>query len=92
MYSEENIVDTFAPGAFALCNDHQGLHNMINTMDIDSDNIGMHRYNNPGSGTFTPYYNLQTLATSDMKQGMELFASYGDHWYAFESRADKFSQ
>ena len=77
MYFEARLVDTFAPGAFALCNGHQGLHNIFMANDIDSDNLDIDRHNSPGSGAFTPWFKLQGYATTEIKQGQELFASYG---------------
>lgn len=44
------------------------------------DTAGLHRSKDPGSGAFCPYHSSQTVASTDIAAGAELFASYGDYW------------
>lgn len=79
----------FAPGAGAAVNCILELVNVVG-MDnwIQFSTVGMHRSKDPGAGAFTPFYNRQVIAREEIRQGDELFDSYGEGY--FGDRPDLF--
>merc|ERR1719232_87728 len=80
-HNEGEKVDNLCPGIQALVNGHEGLSNIFGGSQVANDGAGLHRSKNPGAGAFTRYHNLQTIASSPIQAGMELFIEYGDDWY-----------
>ena len=52
----------------------------------DVSSAGLHRSNDPGAGAFSVFHNRQTLATTKITAGDELFASYGNSWFTSRSK------
>lgn len=74
-----------SPGFGSGVNCYMDLVNVKETIPLNT-NTGLHRYSDPGVGAFSTYWNRETLATTSILPGHELFASYGNAW--FTSRED----
>ncbi|KAL7484298.1 hypothetical protein ACHAW6_009942 [Cyclotella cf. meneghiniana] len=72
-------------GLGAVPNCHFSLINVVEH-GVHYDLAGLSRYNSPGSGAITPFFNRTSTATKDIDAGSELFVSYGSSW--FKNRAD----
>jgi hypothetical protein len=72
-------------GFGAVPNCHFSLLNVAEH-GVSYDLVGLDRYNSPGSGAITPFYNRTSTARKDIYAGSELFVSYGSAW--FQNRAD----
>lgn len=70
----------FVPGVGCTINSVLDMSNIQSTHGSNYSTAGLHRSSDPGAGAFTPYYNSQTVASTDLPAGAELFASYGDYW------------
>jgi len=80
-------VESLLPGVGMLANSHPGLLNVQMTRPL-YDNAGLDRRADPGVGAFSSYHNYRFLARTHIVPGMEIFAEYGDSWFA--GREDKF--
>ncbi|KAL3799289.1 hypothetical protein HJC23_013014 [Cyclotella cryptica] len=45
------------------------------------DGAGLDRYESPGAGASTPWFNRTTTAAWDIEAGSELFVDYGPNWF-----------
>ena len=70
----------FVPGVGCTVNSILDMSNIKSTHGSTYDTAGLSRASDPGSGAFSPYYNAQTIAVTDIPAGSELFAEYGDSW------------
>jgi len=71
------IVHTAAPNChFRLLNveEHKATY----------DNAGLDRYNSPGAGAFTPWFNRTSTAAKDIEAGSELYVDYGPSEYCLQ--------
>jgi len=71
------IVHTAAPNChFRLLNveEHKATY----------DNAGLDRYNSPGAGAFTPWFNRTSTAAKDIEAGSELYVDYGPSKYCLQ--------
>ena len=48
------------------------------------DNAGLDRYNSPGAGAFTPWFNRTSTAAKDIEAGSELYVDYGPSEYCLQ--------
>jgi len=69
-----------SPGFGAAVNCYMDLVNIKESVPLNS-NTGLHRSKDPGAGAFSTYWNRQSIATTSIKPGHELFASYGESWF-----------
>ena len=90
-HNEAELVDNLCPGVQAIVNGHTALMNVW-AGHVDNDACGLHRSIDPGVGAFSYYHNLLSYATAPILAGMELFADYGDHWFAAKVRGGKFDK
>merc|ERR1712091_633284 len=74
-------MQSIIPGLGMLANSHTGLVNALMTRP-QINTAGLHRSVDPGSGAFSAYHKYTYLATQNIPAGMELFARYGDEWFA----------
>ena len=70
----------YAPGLLSLMNTHPTLNNVWRGAFEYDANVGGHRSESPSSGSMTPYWNSESIASSDVPAGSELFIDYGDDW------------
>lgn len=84
---EGSDVESLIPGVGALANSHTGLWNTEMSKPT-VDGAGLHRNRDPGAGAISPHYNLNYRATRNITAGEEIFAEYGDNWFA--DREEKF--
>lgn len=73
-----------SPGFGAAVNCFMDLVNIKETIPIN-DNTGLHRSKDPGVGAFSTYWNRESLASTPIKAGHELFAACkcsSLYWYA----------
>ena len=57
---------------------------LINVEERRPDNTvpnGLHRLSDPGVGAFSTYHNRQSVATTTIEAGEELFVDYGQSWF-----------
>jgi hypothetical protein len=69
----------FCPGLDCVINCNHALINVGKATPIYDDG-GLHRSEDPGAGSFSPYHNGTTIVTRDIPAGGELFKNYGDSW------------
>ena len=81
MFDGELDMQSIIPGLGMLANSHTGLVNALMTRP-QINTAGLHRSVDPGSGAFSAYHKYTYLATQNIPAGMELFARYGDEWFA----------
>lgn len=75
---------TFAPGMLSLMNTLLD-ESTVERGDFEYDSYsGGHRLESPSSGSLTPWFRSQTIASTDIAAGSELFINYGSEW--IESR------
>lgn len=82
-----DVTESLLPGVGMLANSHPGLLNVRMTRPF-YDNSGMERRTDPGVGAFSSFHNYRFLADKTIVQGHEIFAEYGDSWFA--NRENKF--
>jgi hypothetical protein len=70
----------YAPGLLSLMNTHRTLNNVWRGAFEYDASVGGHRSESPSSGSMTPYWNSQSIASTDIPAGTELFIDYGDDW------------
>jgi hypothetical protein len=56
------------------------MNNIESTSGSIYSTAGLHRSKDAGAGAFCPYHKSNTTASTDIPQGAELFASYGEYW------------
>ena len=57
---------------------------LINVEELRPDNTvpsRLHRRTDPGVGAFSTYHNRQSVATTNIQAGEELFVDYGQSWF-----------
>ena len=57
---------------------------LINVEELRPDNTipsQIHRRNDPGAGAFSTYHNRQSIATTSIGMGEELYVDYGQTWF-----------
>ena len=86
--SNEGVdVESLIPGVGALANSHTGLINTeMQAAKVDS--AGLLRHRDPGAGAISPYHSMSYTARKTIQPGEEIFAEYGDNWFAV--REEKF--
>ena len=75
--NQYNLAITAAPNChFRLLNveEHKATY----------DNAGLDRYNSPGAGAFTPWFNRTSTAAKDIEAGSELYVDYGPSEYCLQ--------
>jgi hypothetical protein len=78
--SHANNMDAYCPGLDSAANCNLALINTQKSAPI-YDNAGLHRFQDPGVGAFTPYHNGTTYASRHIPAGGELFKFYGNNWF-----------
>ena len=82
---EGSVSSMTVTGFGAVPNCHFSLLNVVEH-GVSYDLGELTRYNSPGSGAITPFYNRTSTAKKDIYAGSELFVSYGSAW--FKNRDD----
>jgi len=85
--SSTKDVEAICPGLDCVVNCNPALINTYKSSPL-YDYAGLHRAQDPGAGSFTPYHNGTTYASKDIPAGGEIFKYYGDGW--FTSRPEMF--
>ncbi|KAL3798343.1 hypothetical protein HJC23_004996 [Cyclotella cryptica] len=67
-------------GFGAVPNCHFSLLN-VKEHHVMYDLAGLSRYDSPGSGAITPFFNRTSTARKDIAAGSELFVNYGSKWF-----------
>ena len=80
-WDAEDSVISMVPGIGMLANSHTGLVSALMRRP-QIDGAGLHRARDPGAGAVSQYFGYRYHAVYDIPAGMELFAEYGDDWFA----------
>jgi hypothetical protein len=78
---EAEVVSATVTGFGAAPNCHFSLLNVEEHEATYIDNPDINRYNSPGAGASTPWYNRSSTAMKDIAAGQELFVDYGTNWF-----------
>jgi hypothetical protein len=84
MYMEHlgsRFVSATSPGFGAAANSFMDFVNVEEATSIYKIPQNMHRRKDPGAGAFTYYHSRYSHAARDIRQGEELFVTYGDVWF-----------
>ena len=84
-YEGVKEVNAASPGFGAAANSFMDFVNVDEGHTVRSVAGNLHRSKDPGAGGFTPYHSRQITAHKDIREGQELFVSYGNHWYVERS-------
>ena len=79
--NEAEVVSATVTGFGAAPNCHFSLLNVEEHMAEYSIIPGINRYNSPGAGASTPWYNRSSTALKELTAGSELFVDYGTAWF-----------
>ena len=79
--NEAEAVSATVTGFGAAPNCHFSLLNVEEHMAEYSIIPGINRYNSPGAGASTPWYNRSSTALKELTAGSELFVDYGTAWF-----------
>ena len=79
--NEAEAVSATVTGFGAAPNCHFSLLNVEEHMAEYSIIPGINRYNSPGAGASTPWYNRSSTALKELTAGSELFVDYGMAWF-----------
>ena len=85
---EGSMIHVVSSGMGAAVNCMLPLVNVVDNEDEFSVSSSGVSSQSPGAGAFTPYHSRRFEATEDILPGSELFASYGEDYFA--SRADRY--
>lgn len=77
---DANDASMTVTGFGAVPNCHFSLLN-VKEHHVSYDLVGLDRYNSPGSGAITPFYNRTSTARKDIRAGSELYVNYGSSWF-----------
>eukprot|EP00957_Ditylum_brightwellii_P183621 13986196-Ditylum_brightwellii.AAC.1 len=77
---EADNVESVVPGPGMLSNCFPNLAN-IQMSPVSVDSAGLHRWSDPGVGSFSNFHNINFLAKQFIPAGMEFFSEYGEEWF-----------
>jgi len=80
MDHEAEDISVTVTGFGAAPNCHFRLLN-VHEHKATYDNAGLDRYNSPGAGASTPWFNRTSTAAKDIEAGSELYVDYGPNWF-----------
>ena len=80
-YEGVKEVNAASPGFGAAANSFMDFVNVDEGHTVRGVVGNLHRSKDPGAGGFTPYHSRKISAHKDIREGQELFVSYGNHWY-----------